>query len=248
MLEVNNLSKNYTDEFGYTVNLLKDISFKVSAGNICSILAPSGSGKSSLLKIIAGLESQSSGEISKASNGPVIYFPSEPSSFPWLNVTDNILFGITNTKSVDVMQLSKIVGLEGYETHFPHNKSLGFRFRIVLARSLAHKPSIIVIDEPFNKMDELTKDELYQLIREINSTTKTSFLFATTNISEALFLSDNIYLMKRSPGEIIGSVEVNLPKQRGLSVFSSQDFIQLRSKIEHSFKTIDSQRLFNISI
>ncbi len=248
MLEVKNISKNYSDESGYTVNLLKDISFKLSGNSVYSILAPSGSGKSSLLKIITGLEKQSSGEIVTEHSKPLIYIPSEPSSFPWLNVTENILFGIPGEKSVDVNTLIKIAGLEGYETHFPHNKSYGFRFRISLARSLANKPSFIIVDEPFNKMDELTKSELYLLIREINLTTQTSFLFTTTNISEAIFLSDHVFLMKKNPGEILESFEINLPKQRDISIFSSNDFIQLRSKIEQSFKKIDSQRLFNISI
>lgn len=248
MPEIKNVSKNYTDEFGFTVKLLKDISLTVNKGSICSIIAPSGSGKSSLLKIISDLEEATSGEIILHEDEKVIYLPSEPSSFPWLNVVENVMFGLNGMDQTDSKELLKLVSLEGYENHFPNNKSLGFRFRIALARSLARKPSNIVIDEPFNKMDELTKSEVYELIRKINSSAGTSFLFATTNISEAVFLSDKIYLMKKNPGEIFESIEVTLPKDRDLLVFSSKDFFNLRAKIENSFKTIDSQRLFNISI
>ncbi len=248
MLEIKNISKSYTDGFGFTIILLNNVSFTVQDAKICSIIAPSGSGKSSLLKIVAGLESASNGEIVNNNSKDVIYIPSEPSSFPWMNVKENIQFGIKDNNAIDIDSIVKIVGLDGYETHFPHSKSLGFRFRISLGRSIAHKPSVIVIDEPFNKMDEETRSELYLLVRNIAKLLNISFLFATTNISEALFLSDQIHLMKKNPGEIFESIINTLPAEREMSIFSSKEFIHLRAQIENSFKSIDSQVLFNISI
>jgi ABC-type nitrate/sulfonate/bicarbonate transport system ATPase subunit len=248
MIQLKNISKSYSDEFGYKTNLLKNISFDIPEGKICSIIAPTGSGKSSLLKIIASLENQTEGEITNRENYKLFYIPSEPSSFPWLNVKENILFEIDNPDVSKFNEAVKLVGLEGYETHVPNNKSLGFRLRIMLGRAIVRSASLIVVDEPFTKMDEETKSEMYKLIREINLSNKISFLLATTNISEALFLSNNILLMKKNPGEIFAGIEVKLSDNRDIDIFTSSEFIQLRTDIENSFKKIDTQKLFNISI
>ena len=102
-----------------------------------------------------------------------------------------------------IKSLIALVGLEGYESFYPNNKSYGFRFRIALARSLAHQPDVILLDEPFNQMDIKTKQEILLLIRDAHKTLKTTFLLANTNITEALFLSDDIYLMKKNPRKLI---------------------------------------------
>ncbi len=248
MIKVKNISKSYSDEYGYKTNLLKNISFEMQEEEICSVIAPTGSGKSSLLKIIASLETQTEGELIDIDKNKLIYIPSEPSSFPWLNVKENILFEIENPDDSKFNDAIKLVGLEGYETHFPNNKSLGFRFRIMLGRAIMRNANLIVVDEPFSKMDGETKSELYKLIRAINHTKKITFLFATTNISEALFLSNKIFLMKKNPGEIFESIDVKLPDKRDDDIFTSEKFIQLRTHIENSFKKIDTQKLFNISI
>lgn len=248
MLEIKNVSKNFTDKFGFSINLLKNISFTVPDGKVCSIIAPSGSGKSTLLKIISGLENASDGEIANHNAEKIIYLSSEPSSFPWLNVIENIRFGINDKSTLDIKKIIDIVGLDGYETHYPHSKSLGFRFRISLGRSIAHKPSLIVIDEPFTKMDEETKSELYFLIRKVSKEYKISFLFATTNISEALILADKVYLMKKNPGEVFQNIEIVFHDERNINIIMSEEFIKLRTQIENAFKTVDTQKLFNISI
>jgi len=184
----------------------------------------------------------------KNENQKIIYIPSQPSSFPWLNVEENISLGLLIKDSSKIKSIIRFVGLEGYESFHPNNKSYGFRFRIALARSLAHHPAVILLDEPFNQMDLKTKKEILLLIQEAQNTLKTTFLLATTNITEALFLSDKIYLMKKNPGEIISDLLVELPKERNELIIDSEKFIQLRSQIEKSFKKIDSQKLFNLSI
>jgi ABC-type nitrate/sulfonate/bicarbonate transport system ATPase subunit len=108
--------------------------------------------------------------------------------------------------------------------------------------------SLIVIDEPFTKMDEETKSELYFLIRKVSKEYKISFLFATTNISEALILADKVYLMKKNPGEVFQNIEIVFHDERNINIIMSEEFIQLRTQIENAFKTVDTQKLFNISI
>ena len=248
MIEVKNISKEYKDVNGLKNVVLNSISLNISSEKITSIIAPSGSGKSTLLKIISGLEHATHGEVIKNGNGKIIYFPSQPSSFPWLNVEENISLGLLKKDPPKIKSLIALVGLEGYESFYPNNKSYGFRFRIALARSLAHHPSVILLDEPFDQMDIKTKQEILLLIRDIHKTLKTSFLLATTNITEALFLSDDIYLLKNNPGEIISQFTVDLPKERDEIVYDSEKFIQLRSQIEKSFKKIDSQKLLSLSV
>ncbi|MCX6173790.1 MAG: ATP-binding cassette domain-containing protein [Ignavibacteriales bacterium] len=247
MIEVKNVSKIYTDDNGFKNILLNNISLKVPFEKITSIIAPSGSGKSTLLKIISGLEYATHGDVMKNGDHKIVYIPSQPSSFPWLNVKENISLGLLKKDSSEIKSIIRFVGLEGYDSFHPNNKSFGFRFRIALARSLAHHPAVILLDEPSNQMDIQTKKEILLLIRETQKTLKTTFLLATTNITEVLFLSDKIYLMGKSPGEIIADLMVDLPKERNELIYDSEKFIQLRSQIEKSFKKNDSQ-LFNLSI
>lgn len=248
MIKLLNISKTYSNEYGTIISLFSDLSFELSESKITSILAPSGSGKSSLLRIVAGLERETSGQIIKKNEGKIILIPSEPSSFPWLSVKENILFGTGKMNNTNIDELIVLMGLEGYENHYPDNGSLGFRFRISLARSLAHNPICICVDEPFNKMDDETKIEIYQLIRNINANKGITILFATTNISEALFLSDKLYLMGKDPGNILSSIDIDFPTLRNHSLFNSDKFISYREQIETIFKNKDSQKLLHITI
>lgn len=243
---IENISKKYTDKVGYTINLLKDISLNISKSNFTSVIAPVGSGKTSLLKILSGLDSPTSGKISTNLERR-IFIPSSPSSFPWLNVLDNISFNssLTNKEIVDII---KSVGLNGYENHYPHNNSEGFRFRISLGRAIANNPEMIIIDEPFNNLNAATRTEIYILLRSIINKYSIPIIFGTTNITEAIFLSEEIYLMKKNPGEIIDKIIVDFPANRSTDIFESDKFNELRTKIENIFKKKTDSQLYNFSI
>jgi ABC-type nitrate/sulfonate/bicarbonate transport system ATPase subunit len=247
MIELKNISKEYSDDLGSKIILFKNISLIIEQGKVTSVIAPKGAGKSTLLKIVSGIEEATSGEIIN-NKGKVILIPSEPSSFPWLSVKENILFGLLDPNHTKLKELINLVGLEGYDNHFPNNKSYGFRFRISLARAIAHNPILICIDEPFNKVDDQTKFELYQTIREINKKLGKTFLFTTTNISEAIYLSEKMYLMSNSPGTILSHIDIPLAKDRDKNIFQSEKFVTIRSKIESSFQSQLSENLLNISI
>jgi NitT/TauT family transport system ATP-binding protein len=248
LIEVKDLTKEYTDWNGYKIKLLQRINFNVDRGNFISIAAPEGSGKSSLLKLIGGLQEPTSGKIKINSEKPVVYIPSKPNSFPWFNVSDNLKAAEPEIGEKYLKALIRLVGLEGYEDHHPHNSSLGFRFRISLARALVLKPSVLLIDEPFDNIRSLVKEDLYKLLRKINKELLVTFVFTTTNISEAIFLSNKIYLMKKDPGEIIGSYSVNFPEERSVELFSKDQFKELRKKIEETFKENLNNRIINFSI
>ncbi|MBK7979045.1 MAG: ATP-binding cassette domain-containing protein [Ignavibacteriae bacterium] len=246
ILTAENISKQFTDKVGYKIHLLENISLSLMQNEFLTILAPKGSGKTSLLKIMAGLEKQSSGKIFTQENN-IPFIPSLPSSFPWLNVFDNICFN-SNLKKDEIDKIINLVGLAGYEDHFPHNKSEGFRFRISLGRALAVDPKLIVIDEPFNNLKDKTREEIYILLRKVYNETKISIVFGTTNITEAIFLSDNIHLMKKNPGEIIECVKVNFPAERNLDVIEKNEFKLLRNNIEETFKTNLTNKFYNFSV
>ena len=243
---VNNISKKYTDKVGYNINLLNDISFSIDSSKFITLLAPVGSGKSSLLKILAGLDIPTNGII-ETSLAKRVFIPSLPSSFPWLSVQQNISFNST-LNNVEIGEIINQVGLSGYEDHFPHNKSEGFRFRISLGRALANSPDLIIIDEPFNKLNTATRSEIYSLIRTIFVSKSIPFILGTTNITEAILLSDEIYLMKKNPGEIVEKVIIDLPKNRTPEIIDNDEFLAVRTKIEHIFKAKTDRQLYNFSI
>ena len=248
MIEINNLSKIYSDQFGNKVKLFEDVSFQIEENKITTVIAPVGSGKSSLLKILSGLEKQSSGDIKKDNDSNIIYIPSEPSSFPWLSVRENILYGLDEVNKESINTLVNLVELEGYEDHYADNKSIGFRFRISLARSLAHNPHCICIDEPFNRMDQITKIEIYELIRKVNKETNQTILLATTNITEAIYLSKKIFLMGGEPAKIITGINIDLPSAQDIFNLSSNEFNYYINEVENNFKKVDSKKLLFKSI
>ena len=245
IINLNNVTKYYNKD-GIIYHVLEDVNLTINEGGFKSILAPYSSGKSTILKIMAGLEQPTSGKVDK-NEGRIVFIPSKPSSFPWLNVRENIEIAIK--QNVDKEEVSKVqkfidlTGLTGYENHFPNNKSIGFRFRIALARALAVYPSILLIDEPFNLLDQETKKEIYLLLRNVFSQLNITIVLTTSNISEAIFLSDSIVLMQANPTRIFNEVKISLPNERDLSLFSSSEFIEIRKEIEESYKAEQSQAL-----
>ena len=246
VLELKKLSKTFVDEVGYRISLFKDISLSAEKGKITVVLAPKGSGKTSLLKIAAGLDKEYEGEV--ISGGKIPFIPSAPSSFPWLNVKGNIKFVNEQMPDKDCIDIINLVGLEGYEDHHPQNDSIGFRLRVSLGRALAVKPELILLDEPFTGTDEITRNNLYQTILSINKNTGTSILIATTNITEALYLADKIYIMKKDPGEILAAKDISFPFERNLDSLAKDEFIRERTDIENLLKSSESYRLYDLSI
>jgi ABC-type nitrate/sulfonate/bicarbonate transport system ATPase subunit len=210
MFEVKNICKEMYSELGIKNYVLKNISFTIESEKITSIIGSSGSGKSTLLKIISSLELPTSGEVVNGLQGKIIFLPSNPSTFPWLSVSENISFGNQGISDSEKKRLVNLVGLDGYEKFYPNNKSVGFRFRVALARSLAHNPVLVLLDDVFKTMDNTTKEELYALIHEINMKEKVTFLIATSNLLEALLLSDKVYLLKQEKIELVLNSELGI--------------------------------------
>lgn len=206
LLKIESLFKIYEPDEGIKISVLEDVNLDIKLNDdkaeIISLLSPFRGGKSTLLKMISGIENPTSGKIiydDRIKSVPLI--TEKPSSFPWLNVKENVQYGIKLSKDNNILNAEhfiSIAGLTGYENHYPHNKSFGFRFRISLARALPVFPRLILIDDSFKKMDSETKEEAYHLIKKIKNELNVTFIIATTNISEAILLSDKIYLLKKN--------------------------------------------------
>ncbi len=244
-MKFENITKTFSYKNGLNVKLLNNISLELEVGKINSVLASVGSGKSTLLRIICSLDTDDSNR--KIENKCCI-IPSKPSSFPWLNVTENISFSNENAETEYIKSLINLVGLEGYYAHYPNKNSLGFRFRIALARSLAAKPEIIVLDEPFIEMDQRTKFEILQLVVDINKQTKTTFLFATSNLSEALLVSNNIFLIKKGSDGFLPLQKIEYPSESITERLNSKIYSQYLADEENLAKSFASQQSFTISL
>jgi len=253
ILDIKNLSKSYMNNSGAKLIVLEDLNLKIEnygeKSSFISILAPFGSGKTTLLKIIAGLESFE-GQVNIGGNkvielnGEIIYIPEKPTSFPWLNVKENIelpskLYKKNDRQfNFDVNQLIALLGLSGYEDFYPSSFQSGFSLRIAIARALTFNPKIILLDDVFKNLDGETRLELIDTLKNLTTSHCTSFIMATTNISDAILLSQKIILMRKNPGKIIEEIDVP-----GLKIADSSEIItRLKNEIEEVFK---SQNMLN---
>mgnify|MGYP001063178973 FL=1 len=207
MLDLENISHSYNEERA----ILSNVSLKIMAGEFISILGPSGSGKSTLLRIISGLEKQTSGKV-KLNNNIVsddnYHSPPEKrnlglvvqdkSLFPHLNVLRNVTFGIRGKKDRDNIgkDLLKLFKVDQHEKKFPNELSGGEQQRVALARSLAPKPNILLLDEPFSALDDDLKEELYLETKKIIQDKKMTVLMVTHDKNEADIFSDKIIFLE----------------------------------------------------
>jgi len=223
------------------LEVLDDISLDIEAGSFISIVGVSGCGKSTLLRIFAGIETTSAGE-ALFHGKPIVdtsidigFIFQESRLFPWLNVRDNIKFGILNQTPDDDQLAEKyavLVGLEHFLKALPKQLSGGMQQRVSIARTLINQPEVLLLDEPFGALDALTRIQMQNEIVRIWETQRTTMVLVTHDIDEAIFLSDKIYIMSKRPGTISSIIDVNLPRPRDRS---SSDFIAIRRKIYQEF-------------
>lgn len=257
ILKADLLSESFYGPAGTQIPVIKNVSFSVDYDELknkfVTVIAPEGSGKTTLLKILSGIKKPDSGNVfikdSEMEKRGGVLIPEEPSSFPWFNVYENIEFAGKNFSATkdEIKEIITLVGLEGYEDHTPDNRSFGFRFRISLARALAVNPSLILLDEPFTKMNQLTKKEIYELIIQLSKLKKNNYFLTTSNITEAILLSDKIFLMKKNPGEIFDSVEINFAEERSLSIINNNEFLKFKRLIEKKFHNANIDKFISFS-
>ena len=236
LLEVKNLSKNYHTKMG-EVKAIKDVSFDIYEGEFLCIIGPSGCGKSTILNILAGLDNKSSGDIIKNKELKVGYMLQEDALFPWLNILDNALLGlnITHNLTEDNINYAKHLldkyGLKFFLEKYPHQLSGGMRQRVALIRTLATKPDILLLDEPFSALDYVSRlsvsEDVFKIIKEENKTV----VMITHNISEALSLADRIIVLSKRPAVIKNVYKINIGGNTPMSRRKETNFGEYYNKL-----------------
>ncbi|MCC8067674.1 MAG: ABC transporter ATP-binding protein [Clostridiales bacterium] len=242
-LQVNGLTKTFGDGGAGTVTALQDVNLFVKESEFVMIVGPSGCGKTTLINIIGGLDTATSGEVlldghpvreASADRGMVFQ---GYSLFPWLTVQKNIEFGLKMKKvpaeerAAAAAKYIQLVGLEGFENALPKQLSGGMKQRVAIARTLANEPEVLLMDEPFGALDAQTRVVMQELLAKISQTTGTTILFITHDIDEAVLLGNRIYVMSRRPGTVRDAIDVTLPGERSHNSLVLPEFLEIKKTI-----------------
>jgi len=240
-----NISKTYFDTVAKDdVVALSDISLSIEAHEFVSVIGPSGCGKSTFLRIVAGLDAPTSGEVmvtGRKVTGPgadrgMVF--QEYALLPWKTTEANVEFGLRlkgmpkEQRAPIAQRFIDLVGLKGFEKKYPHQLSGGMRQRAAVARVLANNPAILLMDEPFAAVDAMTRQRLQEELTTITALERTTVLFITHAIDEAVFLSDRVIALSGRPGRIVADVRIDLPRPRQWNdLIRASEFIRYRDQL-----------------
>ncbi len=243
MLYAENIWKVYNAGGRDQVVAIHDLNLQVGENEFVSIIGPSGCGKSTFLLMAAGLDEPSAGKLlfeGRQVEGPSakrgMVFQSY-TLYPWLTVAENIRFALQKSglalsaqKSL-VEEFIALVGLNGFENAYPNQLSGGMRQRAAIARALVYRPQMLLMDEPFGALDAQTRRLMQELLLHAWETHRTTVLFVTHDIEEALLLSDRVYVMTARPGTIKAEIRVDLPRPRQVEMETAPEFLTLRKQL-----------------
>jgi len=235
-----------------SVTALQDVSFEISNGEFVSLIGASGCGKSTVLKVIAGLISHQAGEVrvfgrpARAGLREVGLMFQSPVLLPWRTVRENVVLPfeifrqpIDDSINDRASELLELVGLAGFDEKHPWELSGGMRQRAALARLLITNPSLLLMDEPLAALDELTRERLIFELASLCEQLAATAVYVTHNIAEALILSDRVIVMSSRPGTVAEDITVSLPRPRDSDVVDSVEFARLGRRIRDALTTSD---------
>jgi len=245
-IRVEGVGKTFTNPTGETVRALSGVNITMEAGTFYSFVGPSGCGKTTLLHMIHGLLPPTQGQI--LLNGKKVTGPTSDKALvfqqalllPWRNVVDNIKFGIEDDRKKPKAEKIKIcekyvqiVGLKGFETHYPHELSGGMQQRVNLARALAVDPEILLMDEPFGALDAQTRHLMQEELQRMLDWKRSGkiVIFVTHDIEEAIFLSDQVFIFSFRPGRIMEEIQIPFPTPRTLDIKENPEFLEIKRHI-----------------
>jgi NitT/TauT family transport system ATP-binding protein len=250
LLVIDGVCKGFGKESA-RVPAVDNASFSVSRGEFVTIIGPSGCGKTTLLRIVAGLLQVDSGDVSIFRAKHVGFVPQQPALFPWRTVLDNVRLplevnkkadaGASRTK-IDPVEVLEALGLGHVLKSRPAELSGGMQHRVAIARAFVFDPPILLMDEPFAAVDELTRESLRHELLSIWQSNKKTVLFVTHSIAEAIVLSDTVVIMSPHPGRIQKIVRVNLPRPRGEEIETSPEFHELEREVRTEIRSSWTRR------
>jgi NitT/TauT family transport system ATP-binding protein len=232
-----------------TVTALENVSFSVEQGGFLSLLGPSGCGKSTLLRVVADLIAPSAGTVSVLGMSPeqarrdraLGFVFQDAALLPWRTALQNVELPLEvgGRRSLPAgaptpRELLKLVGLEGWENNFPHELSGGMRQRVAIARALLGGPRLLLMDEPFGALDEITRDRLNEELRRIWQETQTTILFVTHSVYESIFLGQQVLVLAANPGRVGSLVPINLPEDRDLTIRETPAFAAVAVRLREA--------------
>jgi NitT/TauT family transport system ATP-binding protein len=241
-IELKNVSMTFRSGQRHTEALNK-VSFSVAEKEFVTLIGPSGCGKTTVLKIIADIISPTEGQIIVNGKTPdearkerlFGFVFQDPALLAWRTVIDNILLPLEVMRQKDdkdyAKELVELVGLAGFEEHFPDELSGGMQQRVSIARALCYNPSFLLMDEPFGALDLITREKMGQELLRIWENTEKTVIFVTHSIEEAVLLSDRILVMSPRPAEVLAEVWVDLPRPRDSDVRDNHEFLQLTTML-----------------
>ncbi len=242
VLELNNISKTFYSDSGEAVRALEDLNLLVREGEFITLVGATGCGKTTLLNLIAGLDSPDDGQLCLAEDlrlgDNIAYVFQHYTLFPWRSTLGNVSFGLQmrgigrNKRKEKALKLLSKVGLGGFENAYPYELSGGMRQRAAIAQALAIKPRLLLMDEPFGALDDSTRRELQQMLTELWQENRTTILFVTHNIDEAVVLGEKVLVLSERPGRIVREFDVELPRPRNTITKEFTDlFMQIRQSL-----------------
>ena len=253
-VEARGVGKVFSSRSG-EVTALDGIDLTVADGEFVSLIGPSGCGKSTLLRLIGDLDAPTSGAITVFGKTPQqareaqdygIAFQ-QAGLLPWRTVTTNVelpleLHGVGKAeRAARVVELLELVGLSEFAGHFPHQLSGGMQQRVAIARALAESPKLLLMDEPFGALDEMTRERLNMELLRIWEQAASTILFVTHSIAEAVFLSTRVVVMSPRPGRIIDEIAIDLPRERTVETRESTRYFQLVTQVRESLRAEESR-------
>lgn len=247
ILALEHIDRTYIDEDNpsnnHTVDALKDINLEIRRGEFISIIGASGCGKTTLLRLIGGLDCPQAGRV--LLNGQPVTGPDpqrgyvfqQGGLFPWLTVEQNIAAGLKarhvyREQKKKVPEYIHMIGLDGFEKAYPHQISGGMAQRVAIARGLINNPEVLLMDEPMGALDSFTRTDLQDKLLEIRAQNDATMILVTHDVDEAIYLSDRIAIMTPRPGKISEILEVQLPHPRNRG---GVEFLNLRRDIMDRF-------------
>lgn len=244
-VDIRNVSKRFQHHQG-VVEILRNVSIGVEEGEFVSLVGRSGCGKTTLLRIVGGFVRPDTGSVlvdqvpvsGPGSDRGMLF--QQPMLFPWLTVLDNTLFGpraegtFTASTKERALELLGIVGLAGFEFHYPKQLSGGMMHRAAFARAMMVDPKVLLMDEPFGALDALTRAGMQQFLLDLWERRRFTVVLVTHDVEEAVLLSDRVAVMASQPGELVELIPIPLPRPRTYEISESAEFVDLKRRVRQA--------------